>query len=749
MANAKELLKIYSLITNELNSVDLKHPSTKKTYSIKPFLKLCSFHIPTAAEMSQMGNGKGLNKKYWKAHHFLATAQYYVDQAGFPSGKLPCHEEWCDYRQDACTVYVSVFGEVIKFHDPIYIQWYDQIVAFPQDMYNTLNNHVTTVLQKHFADPPAIDEEEPFGALMFFQRHVVWRLVLLCIRAYPQINKAIVELEARSIQSSDDVSKLEEEARLLLTFKEFSTSKAKFAHDHAFQQTVLAFIEAQETFRTETDRLRAADAVRKLQNMLENGITISRSAFFNSLHGIFRPNMGLTPGDAEVHLAVTAFSAKENYGTRGASRKENANPQFTKRKPAPTELTMEQKGYADLKSEFGQMRSDIYAIMNHLGIDKKRKSHDDVNKQGKAHAGLANAKISRNSTKARTATSFPRRYVDEEDSVASDSDDQGRVERAMFARIRTIPPPKLSIQSIYGQNSRTDFETSKSMWECDRIGNARPGPRFYEPGLTAASTLYDVPNYWEDDKASSASSKNSLTTRTQHMEISMDELRVKQPFFPPKRNQSPHAESLLADYRKHLEQYDSDCYIHEDDHAKLQGQSEEIVHEQEMEDDRPPEDVQDTMPETSRFGAYRTRRVTRMESYNYPTPVIPGGDDGAGPMADNMHFSPRVDKNDIASSIQEPMVTTSKHNKRSESATPRTTNLRAPRSGTPAPTDGSAFGNQYDLRTLRPPTATEVSAVWPPLSAPGATIYDQHDATSIPAATSLRNAGPADDDGDM
>ena len=31
---------------------------------------------------------------------------------------------------------------------------------------------------------------------------------------------------------------------------------------------------------------------------------------------------------------------------------------------------------------------------------------------------------------------------------------------------------------------------------------------------------------------------------------------------------------------KHLEQYDSDCYIHEDDLAKLRGQSEEIDHEQ-------------------------------------------------------------------------------------------------------------------------------------------------------------------------
>jgi hypothetical protein len=85
----------------------------------------------------------------------------------------------------------------------------------------------------------------------------------------------------------------------------------------------------------------------------------------------------------------------------------------------------------------------------------------------------------------------------------------------------------------------------------------------------AASTLYDVPNYWEEDKASPASSKNSLTTRTQHKEISMDDLRVKSPMIHSKRNSSPHAERLLADYRKHLEQYDSDCYIHEDNHAKL------------------------------------------------------------------------------------------------------------------------------------------------------------------------------------
>ncbi len=58
----------------------------------------------------------------------------------------------------------------------------------------------------HFAEPPIIDEEESFGAIMFFQRHVVWRLVLLCIRAFPQINKALVDLEKEPIQSSADVT---------------------------------------------------------------------------------------------------------------------------------------------------------------------------------------------------------------------------------------------------------------------------------------------------------------------------------------------------------------------------------------------------------------------------------------------------------------------------------------------------------------------------------------------------------------
>jgi hypothetical protein len=80
IANASELLKIHTSIKNKLNSVEVRDPVTKKTYPIKPFLKMCNYYIPTNAEM----NGKGLYKRRWKMNHFFANAQYFIEFAGFP-----------------------------------------------------------------------------------------------------------------------------------------------------------------------------------------------------------------------------------------------------------------------------------------------------------------------------------------------------------------------------------------------------------------------------------------------------------------------------------------------------------------------------------------------------------------------------------------------------------------------------------------------------------------------------------------
>ncbi len=80
-----------------------------------------------------------------------------------------------------------------------------------------MNKLITSAPQKHF-ESVAIDDEEPFGALMVYPRNVVWRLSLQCIRAYYQINRALILAEQGPIHSQADVAKLEEEAKMLLTF---------------------------------------------------------------------------------------------------------------------------------------------------------------------------------------------------------------------------------------------------------------------------------------------------------------------------------------------------------------------------------------------------------------------------------------------------------------------------------------------------------------------------------------------------
>jgi hypothetical protein len=97
-----------------------------------------------------------------------------------------------------------------------------------------------------------------------------------------------------------------------------------------------------------------------------------------------------------------------------------------------------------LSLNFGQMHADIDVIMNHIGIaDKKHKSHNDLKKHGKAQASLTNIKRSKRLVKASVTTSFLKHYVDQEDSAASNSDDQDRVEHAMFAQVKIAPRPSL------------------------------------------------------------------------------------------------------------------------------------------------------------------------------------------------------------------------------------------------------------------------------------------------------------------
>jgi hypothetical protein len=160
----------------------------------------------------------------------------------------------------------------------------------------------------------------------------------------------------------------------------------------------------------------------------------------------------------------------------------------------------------------------------------------------------------------------------------------------------------------------------------------------------------------------------------------------------------------------------------------------------ELEPDHPPHDPGNVQPESVCKGPPQTRSRTRLASYRYPSPYCPGDDEDVGLLYDSFGVPMRPGEDLGNSSTQAPGTSKDKPNPRPVITTARTTTPRAPKDGPPAPSKGKASGGRSASRNYGPSTAAAHAAamldVWPPLSAPGATIFDQHDDASHNATTS-------------
>ena len=85
MANARELLKTFQAIKNEFANVEVRDPQSKILYPIAPFLKMTYLYVQRTSEMVT----RSLGRSAWKIDHLLTTSRYFVQEAGFPEGKLP------------------------------------------------------------------------------------------------------------------------------------------------------------------------------------------------------------------------------------------------------------------------------------------------------------------------------------------------------------------------------------------------------------------------------------------------------------------------------------------------------------------------------------------------------------------------------------------------------------------------------------------------------------------------------------
>jgi hypothetical protein len=396
------------------------------------------------------------------------------------------------------------------------------------------------------------------------------------------------------------------------------------------------------------------------------------------------------------------------------------------------------------ESAYDHLRSLILSIVEHPGItSEKRKGQDDMTKPA-THAALANSKGLSGKSKKSTqqpkgAISMPRNYVARENSSESDSSgNESPVQHALFARVQLGPMPKLSVQSIFGPKSRPALDTSKTRWDTDRFGHRNPRPKVHDMDATyRADAIRNSVNHW-DGRSIVASPKDSLTSRTQGITLSDDdqqEVYINR----PRREMLRYAESLLST-NKSLALIHEPVMEEEDCAGQVPGAtSSDDDRGSELEINHPQVDARNVQPEPVCNEHRQTRSRTRLATYRYPSPVLPGDDEVGGPLDDSRGVPQRPGEDIGNSSIQATGTSRDKPNPRMVINTARTATPRAPKDGTSAPPKGKASGGRSALRNYGPSTAAAHAAakldVWPPLSAPGATIFDQHDDASHNATT--------------
>jgi hypothetical protein len=309
----------------------------------------------------------------------------------------------------------------------------------------------------------------------------------------------------------------------------------------------------------------------------------------------------------------------------------------------------------------------------------------------------------------------------------------------MFARVQLDPMPQLSVQSIFGPNSRPALDTSKTRWDKDRFGYHNQRPRIYDEVATyRANAIRNSANYW-DDRFSMESPKDSLTSRTQGITLSDDDQHYELLHSPPPELLR-HADFLLSN-TKSMALYEREPVIVEEDCA---GQVPEATSSgadlgSELEIDHPPRDAGNVQPETVCNVPPQTRSRTRMASYRHPSPFCPSDDEDGGLLYESYGVPMRPGEDLGNSSTQASGTSGDKPNPRMVIHTPRTAAPRAPKDGTPAPPKGKTSGSRSAPRKHGPSTAAAHAAAmldfWPLISAPGATVFDQHNDASRNATT--------------
>ena len=143
---------------------------------------------------------------------FLTTAGYF-ELEGFKENCYSSETVWCSHRNQEVPITMDVFGNDVTIDDPEYAEMSKAVLALPSLIYKEAGNLLIAAMQKHVnTDEMQVDANEPFGALIAFQREIIFTLVKTCLEQATTIQNMLIELQRFPIRSRAGAAAFKKEA---------------------------------------------------------------------------------------------------------------------------------------------------------------------------------------------------------------------------------------------------------------------------------------------------------------------------------------------------------------------------------------------------------------------------------------------------------------------------------------------------------------------------------------------------------
>jgi hypothetical protein len=349
----------------------------------------------------------------------------------------------------------------IDIDDPSLNEVVRNLLDIPPRTYQEFGRQFIDIIMDHISEKPDIPSGEPFGPMIWYQRHVTKKLRKRALHNPHTLDSKLGEISRTPISSRVEVDEMAELAKIVLELREMSTLSAPGAYNQIFFHIVMSFLTAQNSGANQIggDKVKLIYQCNQIRAEIKYGGKHTVDRFFDSLKERFPAIEESEPIRPQSTLVANTASRPNT-----SNKKENVSPQIPGT-TVPKGDILQLLLY--IKAELGTIR----ALLNRQQLvdpnlpkddrSKARRTQEELAKKGKQFAAMAKVKKGKKAPKATQGRkTFPRSFVDS--SSSSDSEDDDQQETAMFARTSIMIAQPQNLEAIYGPFRRNVVETTKA-----------------------------------------------------------------------------------------------------------------------------------------------------------------------------------------------------------------------------------------------------------------------------------------------